>query len=173
LIFEKNDTGFKLPAEYPVQALTSTTTPDLPTIEGFWTGEDIEARIRTGMADQKSGEAQQADRLLDRQHLLNALFAMKLLPPDHERDASRIPRLTPALHYAIMGYLASTPSVLWLVNQEDITRELFQQNLPGTTAEYPNWSRKMRWSIEELSSVKEASDCAAMVRIWIEKTGRA
>jgi 4-alpha-glucanotransferase len=173
LIFEKNDTGFKLPAEYPAQALTSTTTPDLPTIAGFWTGEDIEARIRTGMADKKSGEAQQADRLLDRQHLLNALLAMNLLPPDHERDASRIPHLTPALHYAIMGYLASTPSVLWLVNQEDITRELFQQNLPGTTAEYPNWSRKMRWSIEDLSSVKEASDCAAMVRIWIEKTGRA
>jgi 4-alpha-glucanotransferase len=72
-----------------------------------------------------------------------------------------------------MGYLASTPSVLWLVNQEDITREPFQQNLPGTTAEYPNWSRKMRWTIEELSSVKEARDCAAMVRIWIEKTGRA
>jgi 4-alpha-glucanotransferase/(1->4)-alpha-D-glucan 1-alpha-D-glucosylmutase len=59
------------------------------------------------------------------------------------------------------------------VNQEDITRELDQQNLPGTTAEYPNWSRKMRWTIEELSTVPEASDCATMVRIWIEKTNRA
>ena len=72
-----------------------------------------------------------------------------------------------------MGFLASTPCGLWLVNQEDITRELFQQNMPGTTAEYPNWSRKMRWTIEELSSVKEARDCAEMVRIWVENTGRA
>jgi 4-alpha-glucanotransferase len=173
LIFEKNAAGFKMPGEYPAQALTSTTTPDLPTIAGFWTGEDIEARLRTGMADQQAYETQKADRRLDRQHLLNALFAMNLLPPDHERDASRIPQLTPALHYAIMGYLANTNSVLWLVNQEDITRELHQQNLPGTTSEYPNWSRKMRWSIEELSSLPEAQDCAAMVRIWIERTGRA
>jgi 4-alpha-glucanotransferase len=173
LIFEKNDTGFKLPGEYPAQALTSTTTPDLPTIAGFWTGEDIKARIRTGMVDYKSGESQKADRLLDRQHLLNALFAMNLLPPGYERAAARIPLLTPELHYAIMGFLASAPSVLWLVNQEDITRELDQQNLPGTTAEYPNWSRKMRWTIEELSTVPEASDCATMVRIWIEKTNRA
>ena len=28
-----------------------------------------------------------------------------------------------------------------------MTKEPAQQNLPGTTAEYPNWSRKMRWSI--------------------------
>jgi 4-alpha-glucanotransferase len=173
LIFEKNGKGFKLPAEYPAQALTSTTTPDLPTIEGFWTGEDIEARLRTGMVDPPSAASQQADRLLDRQQLLNALLAMNLLPPGHERDAARIPHLTPQLHYAIMGFLASTPSVLWLVNQEDITREIHQQNLPGTTSEYPNWSRKMRWTIEELSTVSEASDCAAMVRIWIEKTNRA
>jgi 4-alpha-glucanotransferase len=106
------------------------------------------------------------------QRLLNNLLAMNLLPPDHERDAGRIPFLTPALHYAILGYLANTPSVLWLVNQEDITRELRQQNLPGTTDQYPNWSRKMRWSIEELSALQEARDCAAMVRNWIERTGR-
>src|SRR5204862_530148 len=44
LIFEQNAEGFKAPAEYPENALTSTTTHDLPTLAGFWTGEDIEAR---------------------------------------------------------------------------------------------------------------------------------
>jgi len=77
------------------------------------------------------------------------------------------------LHYAIAGFLAKTPSTLWLVNQEDMTREPSQQNLPGTTAEYPNWSRKMRWSIGDLRDLKEARDCAAMIAHWIEITGRA
>ena len=57
---------------------------------------------------------------------------------------------------------------MWLINQEDLTKELHQQNLPGTTAEYPNWGRKMRWTIAELASVKESRDCAAMMRYWVE-----
>ena len=76
-----------------------------------------------------------------------------------------IPELTGELHYAIIGFLARTPSVLWLVNQEDMTKEPAQQNLPGTTAEYPNWSRKMGWSIKDLSDLPEARDCAAMVAL--------
>ena len=48
-----------------------------------------------------------------------------------------------------------------------MTGETLQQNLPGTTAEYPNWSRKMRWSIEELSG-----ECSEMVRGWAERSGR-
>jgi 4-alpha-glucanotransferase len=61
---------------------------------------------------------------------------------------------------------------MWLINQEDLTKELHQQNLPGTTAEYPNWGRKMRWTITELSSVPEARDCASMLRLWVQKSGR-
>jgi 4-alpha-glucanotransferase len=95
-----------------------------------------------------------------------------LLPRGYEREADRITELTGELHYAIIGFLAKTPCVLWLVNQEDMTKEPDQQNLPGTTSEYPNWSRKMRWSIEDLTGLKEARDCAAMVGYWIETTGR-
>ena len=43
--FEKRaDKTFKTFAEYPERALVSSTTHDLPTLAGFWTGEDIEAR---------------------------------------------------------------------------------------------------------------------------------
>jgi 4-alpha-glucanotransferase len=45
--------------------------------------------------------------------------------------------------------------------------------LPGTTSQYPNWSRKMLCSIKELSEVREMSDCASMVASWIEATGRS
>ncbi len=173
LIFEQNAEGFKLPYDYPAQALVSTTTHDLPTIAGFWTGEDIGARRKAGTIDQTAFDTQQADRVRDKQHLLDALFAMDLMPPDYQRAAGQIPLLTPELHNAVLGFLASTPCALWLVNQEDMTGETLQQNLPGTTAEYPNWSRKMRWSIEDLRNCREAKDCAAMVRNWAEITRRA
>ena len=41
------------------------------------------------------------------------------------------------------------------MNQEDLTKEPHQQNLPGTTWQYPNWSRKMRFTVEELRTDKD------------------
>jgi (1->4)-alpha-D-glucan 1-alpha-D-glucosylmutase len=39
---QDNHGAFKLPHEYPVQALVSASTHDLPTLAGFWQGADIE-----------------------------------------------------------------------------------------------------------------------------------
>ncbi|HWT83751.1 MAG TPA: hypothetical protein VN648_33745, partial [Candidatus Methylomirabilis sp.] len=58
------------------------------------------------------------------------------------------------------------------LNQEDLTKELEQQNLPGTTWQHPNWKRKMRFSLEELESLPSAADFARMFRGWMERTGR-
>ncbi len=164
---------FRQPGEYAASALTSTSTHDLATMAGYWTGEDIEARFRAGTIDETLRRAQHSDRTKDKQRLLDALFAAGLLPAGYQHDATRIPELTGELHYAVSGFLASTPCLMWLINQEDLTKEPHQQNLPGTTAEYPNWGRKMRWTIAELSSVKESRDCAAMLRDWVRKSGRA
>jgi 4-alpha-glucanotransferase len=172
LYFERADGRFKSPEEYPAQALAASTTHDLATIAGFWTSNDIEARLHAGTIDQAAFEAQKRDRARDKQRLLDALFAAGLLPAGYARRADEIPELTGELHYAIIGFLAKTPSVLFLVNQEDMTKEPAQQNLPGTTAEYPNWSRKMGWSIKDLSDLPVARDCASMVRQWIDTTGR-
>jgi 4-alpha-glucanotransferase len=171
--FEQSPGRFKSPGEYPAQALAASTTHDLATIAGFWTSNDIEARFHAATIDRAALEVQKLARARDKQSLLDALFTAGLLPPDYPRRADDIPELTGELHYAIIGYLAKTPSVLWLVNQEDMTKEPAQQNLPGTTSEYPNWSRKMRWSIEDLSGLREARDCATMVSRWIDTTGRA
>lgn len=177
LYFERNENGFKPPAEYPVQALVATTTHDLPTITGFWAGADIEARLRAGIIDNAGRHAQIGDRIREKQRLLDALLVTGLLPAEHERDAARIPELTGELHYAIAGFLAQTPAMLWLINQEDMTKEPDQQNLPGTTWQYPNWSRKMRWTLESLrepgEADREAQDCAVMIRDWIARAGRA
>jgi len=173
LYFEREGGAFKAPARYPEQALVATTTHDLATIAGFWTGADIEARYRTGTIDTAAREAQLAGRREDKQRLLDALFAAGLMAPDYEHDAARLATLTGEVHHAIMGYLATTPSALWLVNQEDMTMEPEQQNLPGTTWQYPNWGRKMSWTLEELASPGATNDCAVMIRHWVERSGRS
>ena len=58
------------------------------------------------------------------------------------------------------------------INQEDLTKEMAQQNLPGTTWQYPNWGRKMRFTVEQLRSDPEARGYTAMFRNWIVETGR-
>jgi len=65
-----------------------------------------------------------------------------------------------------------TPAMLMLLNQEDLTKETEQQNLPGTTWEYPNWRRKMLYSVEELRSSARVRDFARMMRAWMERSGR-
>jgi 4-alpha-glucanotransferase len=80
--------------------------------------------------------------------------------------------LTGELHNAIVGFLAMTPSQLLAINQEDLTKEPYQQNLPGSTWQYPNWGRKMRFQIEELRGDGETGGYTTMFRDWIERSGR-
>jgi len=175
LYFEKDGQGnFRRLGDYPSQALVSSTTHDLPTLAGFWTHRDIEERRRAGvLLDEAGYRAQQAAREAEKQKMLDALFAAGLLPWDYPRSARDIPELTGELHNAVIGFLASTPSMLLLVNQEDLTKETAQQNLPGTTWQYPNWSRKMHFRIDELYSAKQATDFVQMFHHWIGRTGRS
>jgi 4-alpha-glucanotransferase len=171
--FEKNEKGeFRRNDEYPRQALVSSTTHDLPTLAGFWAGADIEARRQAGVLDQAGFERQTASRIADKQKMLDLLFQLRLLPPDLPRQAAAYPELSGELHHAIVGFLAETPSQLLAINQEDLTKETAQQNLPGTTWQYPNWGRKMRFSLEQLRQDAEARGYTAMLRDWVARTGR-
>jgi 4-alpha-glucanotransferase len=42
-----------------------------------------------------------------------------------------------------------------VVNQEDLSGETEQQNLPGSTWQYPNWRRKMRIPVEEFAALAD------------------
>jgi 4-alpha-glucanotransferase len=170
--FEKNGDRFRKYEEYPPQALVSSTTHDLPTLAGFWIGADIEARRSTGILDAAAAATQQESRMREKQKMLDLLFEQDLIPAHLPRSASAYPELTGELHNAIVGFLARTPSQLLAINQEDLTKETAQQNLPGTTWQYPNWGRKMRYSLEQLRSDNEARGYTAMFRNWIIGTGR-
>lgn len=168
--FERSGDGaYRRADEYPRQALVSSSTHDLPTLAGFWKGSDIEARKAAGVLDAKAYDEQWTGRRRDKERMLEAL-----------RDAGLLPRAYAAkvdfddtLHRAIMAFLASTPSMIMLVNQEDLTREPHQQNLPGTTSQYPNWGRKMRFTIEQLESDRQAREWTAQLCEQLHESGRA
>jgi 4-alpha-glucanotransferase len=171
--FEKNDRGeFRRNDEYPKQALVSSTTHDLPTLAGFWTGADIRARRAAQLIDEDAARAQFAVREVEKQKMSDALFALGLMPGHLPRHVGAYPELTGELHNAIVGFLAMTPSQLLAINQEDLTKEEHQQNLPGSTWQYPNWVRKMRFSIEQLRGDEETRGYASMFAHWIERSGR-
>jgi 4-alpha-glucanotransferase len=172
--FEKRPDGkFKTYGEYPERALVSSTTHDLPTLAGFWIGEDIEARHRAGMfPDDAMYRRQVEERAVEKQKVLDLLHSLELLPAYVPTAAALVPEMTGELHNAVIGFLALTPSQLLAVNQEDLTKEIAQQNLPATTWQYPNWSRKMKFTLEELRSDPVARDFVAMFRNWLVRTGR-
>jgi len=174
LYFEKKEEGkFKRPDEYPVEAVVSSTTHDLPTLAGYWIGSDIESRKRAGLLhNEEAYRDQLRARLEDKHKLIEILHDLRLLPDGYPRDAAMSVELTGELHNAVIGFLASAKSRLFVLNQEDLTKETEQQNLPGSTWEYPNWRRKMRYSIEELEADVRVADFTQMLRSWLERTGR-
>jgi 4-alpha-glucanotransferase len=171
--FEREGDGsYKLPGEYPRQALVSSTTHDLPTLTGFWRGSDIEARVAAGVLDEKGRNAQWVDRTRDKQRMLEALERSGILPASFHEEAAKAEDLTMPVHDAIIAFLASTPSMLMVVNQEDLTLEPGQQNLPGTTSQYPNWGRKMLFTLEQLDVDERARELSRHMRTELARENR-
>jgi len=145
---------------------------DLPTLAGFWVGADIAARRAANIIDDEAQGGQLAQRAIEKQKMLDVLVRLELVRADLPREAAAYPELTGELHNAIVGFLAMTPSQLLAINQEDLTKEVHQQNLPGSTWQYPNWGRKMRFTIEQLRGDSRTRGYTTMFHDWIERSGR-
>ncbi len=172
--FERDQQGdFLSPGEYPVQAVVSSTTHDLPTLAGFWSFRDIEQRRDLGLLiDEASYHQMLEERRGEKRKMVESLVRGGFLDEELAAGAAGSVELSGELHSAITGFLASTPSLLMTLNQEDLTKEVDQQNMPGTTHEYPNWRRKMKYTVEELRTLPEARDFARMFRDWLRRSGR-
>ena len=174
--FEKDDSGeFRGPGEYPEWALAAVSTHDLPTLAGFWSSGDIRLRRDLGLLpDDQAFQTALLHRIHDKRRMIDTLHRTGFLSEAEARglQAQDEPLVTPSLHRAVIGFLVSTPAKLVVLNQEDLFLDLNQQNLPGTTDQYPNWKRKMRYSLEDLIHHPEAREMADRYREWIEKSGR-
>lgn len=159
------DGAMKPPGHYPAQSLAVTTTHDLPTLAGFWSGEDLQVRSRLG-AFHDDTEHRQAweERQRDKARILTALQHERLLPTGVTEDLATAPAMTTDLCHAIHLYLARTPSYLMLANLEDGLGELSQTNLPGTIDSHPNWTRKYSIPVDHMLHDARLRQLGAVLR---------
>lgn len=167
LMFERSQDGnFRLPAEVPQQALVAAGTHDLPTLCGYWKGEDIE--IRNELKLFPCEEVRQhliTERGWDRGRMLWALERENLLPPGVSKEAAEI---SPATVAALHAYLARSPAQIMVIQPEDIFGVIEQPNLPGTLEhQHPNWQRRLPLSIEKWAS--QASFAAITAAVQAER----
>ena len=167
LLFERSEDGsFRPPSQWNPQALAVVSTHDLPTLRGFWRGEDIELMQRLHQfPDSATYDRMVIERSRDRAQLLLALQHESLLPAGSSVQPTSLPDATPALVEAVYGYLARTPCWLLGVQLEDVTGQLLQVNVPGTSEEtYPNWRRKISVPVDALGDDPRFTGVAAVLR---------
>ena len=152
LCFEKDGDRFKRPPEYPPLALACFATHDLPTLRGFWDGQDIALRASLGQYSSPDDEsAARHGRSHDKWLMMRELNSEGLLPDGINADDPDGTPMTDALAVAVHSYLARTPSALVIAQIDDITGEAEQVNLPGTDRERPNWRRRLGISLEDMA----------------------
>ncbi|MCG6945201.1 MAG: 4-alpha-glucanotransferase [Deltaproteobacteria bacterium] len=172
--FERDDQGgLRDPGSYPPYALAAVSTHDLPTLAGFWTGEDLSLRNSLGLfpsEDQFHAALQR--RTHEKEEIVQRLTASGFLGTEVGNDLALQAEISDELHSGIIGFLLSTPAKLVVISQEDLFRDTRQQNVPGTVTEHSNWSTKMNYTLEELWQDPEVEKYVRVFRQWVSTTGR-
>jgi 4-alpha-glucanotransferase len=145
VMFEQRNGKFVAPADYVRHALATVTTHDLPTLHGWWSGHDVDLWEKLGFYPDAGAAARaRGERAEARERLLRALRAEGLW-----MDAS-LPEYSAELGRAVHVYLGRTRSALVTVQLEDMIGMLEPVNVPGTSSEYSNWTRRMTASAAEI-----------------------
>lgn len=151
LQFELRADGWPRPPE--ANSVASLNTHDTPTFAGFWAGSDIADRADLGLVDEAAAAAEREYRAQLRAAVVAFLQETGLLS-SQEADL-------PAVLRALLMFLGQSQAAIVLVNLEDLWLEERPQNVPGTSAERPNWRRKARYSFEEFSRMAAVREILA------------
>ncbi|MGO9483235.1 MAG: glycogen debranching protein GlgX [Rhodomicrobium sp.] len=143
LWFEREGAAFRPAEAYPRKSVACVTTHDLPTIAGWWQGEDIREKEALGLIPAEAADAARKERLASKLAFLRAIgleSAPKYMPP--------LASIVAAAH----AYIQRTPSLLAIAQLDDLVGEFTAVNLPGTDLERQNWRRKLRGTIGNFAS---------------------
>jgi len=152
--FERTRLSYRKPTRWRRDAVAMTTTHDLPTVAGWWSGEDIRTRRALGLG----GAGEEKERRQDRVRLWRAFTAAGTAqgaPPPVDRPAAAVD--------AALGYVAQSPSPLMLAPLEDLLGLEAQPNLPGTIDEHPNWRRRLVPAAKDLFDAPEVEARARII----------
>lgn len=108
------------PESWPRDAVATVGTHDLPTVAGIWTRSEPEQRLH---------------------HLRDKLVQLTQLPDEaHPLDVTA----------AVYGHLARGRPRIVLASLEDALAVEERPNVPGTTAEFPNWRLALPATLEQI-----------------------
>jgi 4-alpha-glucanotransferase len=142
LWFERKRDRFLAPQDWSAESAAMTSTHDLPTVAGWWSGHDIEARRALDLVpDYDAEKARQGDR----KTLWRAFEGAKAVAGDMPAPGEPDRAVDAALEF-----IAQTPAQLALIPLEDALGLEEQPNLPGTIDEHPNWRRRYPAEATEL-----------------------
>ena len=148
LWFERTGAHFTPPAAWTRTAVAMTTTHDLPTVAGWWQGNDIAWRERLGMAGD-SMEQREEDRAELWMAFRDSGATTAPIPPADEPAAAVD---------AACAHIGRAASMLALLPIEDALALPEQPNLPGTQDEHPNWRRRLPGTVEEIMERPEVAN---------------
>ena len=138
LLFEQGHDGqFKPILDWPDNALATTSTHDLPTLNGWWHSRDIDWNVQLGLIDAPTTEQWREHRLRERQALRQALSQ------DPQNFVDEVRNETDHMIDASVRYLGHTRAPLVLLPLEDALGLEEQANLPGTVDTHPNRRRRL------------------------------
>ncbi|MET1028445.1 MAG: 4-alpha-glucanotransferase [Dongiaceae bacterium] len=140
LWFQREGDHFLAPNNWSPGAAGMTTTHDLPTVAGWWSGGDLRWREKVAATkDRRVARQNRQERARDRTALWQAFTASRVATAQQPATSD-----TEAVVDGAVRYLAKTPCDLVLLPLEDALGLREQPNLPGTIDEHPNWRRRIR-----------------------------
>ena len=153
--------AFNLPKNWSPHAMATSTTHDLPTVAGWWSGSDLRWRSQLGQVTEPELIGLNQERGRDKTALWRALS---------EAGCVTAAALAPPLNApreAILSFVASAPTPLVVIPLEDLLGLAEQPNLPGTDGPtppfHPNWLRRLPGSVENLFEDPDVRACAAAI----------
>ena len=125
--------------EVPNGSVASFATHDTATFAGWWGETDIDERVALELIDEGTARLARATRADERRALVRSLGC------DVDEKS---PEVIAILHERLAGSDAG----LVMVQLDDLLGETRAVNLPGTSTQRPNWSRRSRLSLEEMAT---------------------
>jgi 4-alpha-glucanotransferase len=130
LRFERSNDSYIPPERWDQDAAALTTTHDLASTAGWWSGADF---VGVGVGDER-----ERTRARERGILWSSFERAGVASGERPEPSDTAPVVDAAVRY-----IAKAPSRIKLLSIEDALGVELQPNVPGTTLERPNWRHRL------------------------------
>jgi 4-alpha-glucanotransferase len=139
VMFEQNDAGFIKAEDYPVKSAAVAGSHDMATLFGWFAASDIDLKEQLGLYPGPEEVMRQRHARQRETKLLETFLS-------GNQSGWTCETFCDAMH----RFLGRTRSVLAIAQLDDLIHETEPVNVPGTIS-HPNWRRKYRVPLEDMS----------------------